>query len=129
MGYRSSVTMLLYGEEKDFPILKLWVDENLMPALEKNDWVSSESYREEVFQRGADKGYAFEFADVKWYESYEDVQAVEQAWEKFLETFDPEDTPDLCAEFARIGEDYSDVEYRDNRGAHGLLNIVRHTEY
>jgi hypothetical protein len=127
----------MYAETDDFPMLKLWVDENLRPALKENDWEGSTGYREAVIERGHPapntstyKGYAFEFNDVKWYESYAEVDAVEKAWEKFRETFDEDnDDTTLASEFARIGEDYGDVEYRSTYYSQDLLNIVRHTDY
>jgi len=130
MGYRSHVTMLMYGYERDFPMLKLWVEENMRPVLDEH-WKEGDCFREEVFERGRFKGYAFEFADIKWYESYPDVDAVEKAWEKFDELFDniEEGSLILAGERARVGEDYSDVEYAETRHAENLLSIVRHAEY
>ena len=127
MGYRSEVTILFYAEEKDFPILKLWVQENLRPVLDEH-WEGN-GMREEEFERGNYKGYAFEFSDVKWYESYPEVDAVEQAWEKFNGIFDKDNTTELYGEYARIGDDYGDVEYKCSYHTQDLLNIVRHAEY
>lgn len=130
MGYRSHVTMLMYGYEKDFPMLKLWVDENMRPVLDVH-WNEGDCFREEVFERGVFKGYAFEFTDIKWYESYPEVQAIEQVWEKFDQMFDniEEGAVILAGERARVGEDYSGVEYAETRHAENLLRVVRHAEY
>jgi hypothetical protein len=53
----------------------------------------------------------FNMEDVKWYESFEDVQLFEQ----MMEAFNPDssdDIPGYCTEFIRIGEDAEDVEQR-----------------
>lgn len=133
MGYRSEVTMLFYANnEEDFPMLKLWVDENLVPALREHwdyDPLDGNEYRPQEFSRGQSKGYALNFSDVKWYESYPDVQAIEEAWSKFDKTFSDEESASFGAERARIGEDYGDVEYDQTFHSMSLLNIVRHAEY
>lgn len=128
MGYRSEVTMLFYANnEEDLPLLKLWVDENLRPAL--NEWGQSEHQPIQEFERGQSKGYALHFSDVKWYDSYPEVQAIEQAWDKFKDTFGNDETAAFGAERACIGEDYSDVSYDETYHGMNLLSIVRTAEY
>jgi hypothetical protein len=130
MGYRSHVTILFYAEEKDFPILKLWVQENLRPVLDEH-WEDAQGngMREEEFKRGNYKGYAIHIGGVKWYDDDPDVVALNEAWDKFAELFDENNTLEIGAEFMRIGEDYSDIEYAETRHAENLLSIVRHAEY
>jgi hypothetical protein len=130
MGYKSDVTILFYAEEKDFPILKLWVQENLRPVLDEH-WEDAQGngMHEEEFKRGNYKGYAFEFADVKWYDDDPDVVALNEAWEKFNEIFDKDNTTELYGEYARIGEDYGDVEYKCSYHTQDLLSVVRRAEY
>lgn len=127
MGYRSEVTILFYSDEKEFPMLKLWVEENLAPTLREH-W-NGDDYKPDEFERGYVKGYALNFSDVKWYESYEDVQAIERAWELFDTTFGQDNETTLAGERARVGEDYSDVEYGSTWHSQNLLSIVRHSEY
>lgn len=125
MGYRSEVTMLFYANnEEDLPLLKLWVDENVRPALK--EWLD---VTPQEFERGQSKGYALHFSDVKWYESYPEVQAIEEAWDKFKNTFGDDETTALGAERAQIGEDYGDVSYDETYHGMNLLNIVRVAEY
>lgn len=65
MGYRSDVTAVLYvSKEEHFPMVKLWLDENF-PIKE---------FEENI--RWFDRGIVLECGDVKWYESYPDVQAL-----------------------------------------------------
>lgn len=125
MGYRSEVTMLFYANnEEDFPMLKLWIDENVRPALK--EWLD---VTPQEFSRGQSKGYAVHFSDVKWYDSYPEVQAIEAAWDKFKDTFGNDESASMGAERAQIGEDYSDVTYDETYHGMNLLNIVRHAEY
>lgn len=128
MGYRSEVTMLFYANnEEDFPMFKLWFDENVLPVLREH--LEHNDYKPDEFSRGQSKGYALHFGDVKWYESYPDVQAIEEVWKKFAETFNDDESASFGAERARIGEDYGDVEYDDTFHTMNLLSIVRHAEY
>lgn len=129
MGYRSDVTIIMYAEEKDFHLLKLWFSENVTPVMNEH-WDFDNSYKPEEFERGGCKGYAIGFGDVKWYESYPEVQAMEQAWDLFRDTFgDKNEDTTFGAEFARIGEDYEDVEYKDTYHAQNLLSVARRAEY
>jgi hypothetical protein len=129
MGYRSEVTILFYAEEKDFPLLKLWFAANVASVMNEH-WDFDDTYKPDEFERGEYKGYAIGFGDVKWYESYPEVQAIEEAWELFRDTFgDKNEDTTFGAEFARIGEDYGDVEYKDTYHTQNLLSIVRHADY
>lgn len=128
MGYRSEVTMLFYANNaEDLPLLKLWVDENVVPVLREH-WEQDE-YQPREFERGQSKGYALHFNDVKWYDSYPEVQAIEAAWDKFKDTFGNDESASMGAERAQIGEDYSDVTYDETYHGMNLLNIVRTAEY
>lgn len=125
MGYRSDVTMLFYANDaKDFPLFKLWFDENVRPALK--EWLD---VTPQEFERGEVKGYALHFNDVKWYDTYPDVQAIEEVWSRFDVTFNDNSTAYFGAERACIGEDYSDVSHDETYHTMNLLNIVRHAEY
>lgn len=129
MGYRSDVTMLFYANDAaDFPMLKLWFNENVVPALQEH-WGGDEEYQPKEFERGYAKGYALHFGDIKWYDSYPEVQAIESEWNKFTEAFGSDDTVGLSAERATVGEDYGDVSYDSTYHSMSLLSIVRHAEY
>lgn len=71
----------------------------------------------------------FSCDDVKWYESYPDVQAFESAADKFVELCNAEvseGSPTYNYEFVRIGEDYDDVDVtREGIGCEYLLSVSR----
>lgn len=121
MGYRSEITVLFYAQGADeWPLLKLFFAENF-----PKDWVEN---LEEV-HHGNKSGFVFRVSDYKWYDSYPEVQAFNEFEEKFKGL-------DKCAdvdgawsyEFARIGEDYNDIEHRCSDNAHYVLNIKRYAE-
>jgi hypothetical protein len=118
MGYRSDVVGAFYvSKEEHFPTLKLWLDENF-PVGE---------FEENV--RWFNRGMVLECENVKWYESYPDVQSYEKAADKFVELCNVkvnEDTPTFNYEFVRIGEDYDDVEVvREGIACEYLLEVSR----
>lgn len=101
MGYRSNVAAVFYTmKEEDLPVLKLWLDENF-PVKEFDDDI-----------RWFDRGMVLECDDVKWYDSFPDVKAFNEAAQAFIDLFcNGEDETIECAyEFMRIGEDIEDIE-------------------
>jgi hypothetical protein len=118
MGYRSDVTAVFYvSKVEHFPTLKLWLDENF-PVGEFEGNV-----------RWFNKGMVLECENVKWYESYPDVQSYEKAADKFIDLCNAEvseGTPTFNYEFVRIGEDYDDVEVvREGIACEYLLEVSR----
>ena len=118
MGYRSGVTGAFYvSKVEHFPMLKLWLTENF-PIKEFEGNV-----------RWFNRGMVLECEDVKWYESYPDVQSYEKAADKFIELCNAEvseDTPTFNYEFVRIGEDYDDVEVvREGIACEYILEVSR----
>lgn len=118
MGYRSAVAAVFYvSEAKHFPMLKLWLDENF-PIKEFDENI-----------RWFTRGMIFECDDVKWYESYPDVQAFDAAQDKFIDLCNAEvseGTPTFNYEFIRIGEDYDDVDVtREGIAGEYLLEVSR----
>jgi hypothetical protein len=76
MGYRSDVAALFYAtEEKDFPVIKLWLEENF----------PMDAFKENI--RWFDRGMVFRDTHVKWYPDYEEVKAFDEAVSKFIEMF------------------------------------------
>lgn len=119
MGYRSEITAVFYARGADeWPLIKLFFAENF-----PKDWVEN---LEEVHHRDR-SGFVFRVSDYKWYDSYPEVQAFEEFEEKFNRL-------GKCAagtwayEFARIGEDYTDIENRSSDHADYVLSIVRRAE-
>ena len=119
MGYRSEVTAVFYAQGVDeWPLLKLFVAENFPKDLAE--------YVEEVHNRDT-SGFVFRVAEYKWYESFPEVQAFEEFERKFTRM-------EKCIngtwafEFARIGEDYNDIENRSTDHAGYVISVVRRVE-
>ena len=124
MGYRSNVMAVFYTYDPiEFPSIKLFIDEH-MP-----DWCKEEEHMR-VFKQERNQstlqGIVFEFRDVKWYESYADVQGFEQALKKFEKLSDGGHA--WLWEFMRLGEEVEDVESRSSYQSDGLLHVVRSIE-
>ena len=118
MGYRSEITAVFYTNKKDeWPLLKLFVDENFPKDLAD----CLEARCEEPRKRW---GFMFRVDDYKWYESYPEVQAFNEFEERFTGMEKCVDGT-WAFEFARIGEDYTDIENRSSDYADYVLSIVR----
>ena len=118
MGYRSDVTIVMYpkfGHRDKFAALKLYVDENLPDQFE-------------VVGEGYDRYLHCYIEGVKWYDSYEEVDAYNKAFSKWEGMFRDEEEPEAPLfhfEFMRVGEEYEDVQYEcSNYSAH-VLNLSR----
>jgi hypothetical protein len=121
MGYRSEITAVFYTNKKDeWPLLKLFVDENFPKDLADCLHVECEETRGRW-------GFMFRVGEYKWYESYPEVQEFNEFEDRFSGM-------EKCIEgtwafeFARIGEDYTDIEERSSNHADYVLNIVRSIE-
>ena len=131
MGYRSDVTIVMYPRvDDDYPMLKLFVDENLPDEFEEHE--VERSFHEVVFlKRGSTffKYLMLELDSVKWYEGYEGVDVYTRLfseWDsKFRNVTDPEGEPLFHYEFMRIGEDYEDIVYDRSVDSDMILNIER----
>jgi hypothetical protein len=131
MGYRSDVTIMMYPRvDDDYPMLKLFVDENLPDEFEEHE--VERSFREVVFLKGGSTFFKYlmlELDSVKWYEGYEGVDVYTRLfseWDsKFRNVTDPEGEPLFHYEFMRIGEDYEDIVYDRSVDSDMILNIER----
>ncbi len=116
MGYRSQVVAAFYAAEvKDFPVLKLWLNENF-PMKEFGNCV-----------RWFNRGMLFELDDVKWYDNYPDIKSFNEAVETFRDLFCVGNAQMLAGayEFMRIGEDYEDIETMRDGDYDYVLNCLR----
>lgn len=118
MGYRSDVVGVFYvSKEEHFPMLKLWLDENF-PVKD---------FEESI--RWFERGMVIECENVKWYESFPDVQSYEKAADTFIKLCNAEvseGTPTFNYEFIRIGENYDDVDVvREGIAYEHLLEVSR----
>jgi len=122
MGYRSEVIAVFYcNNPNDYPAMKLFIDENLVDG--EVEWVREHVYEEVSGHR---KYIRFQVDDVKWYESYSDVQAFNKFVEAFKSLADGEgSTLTWAYEFVRIGEDLGDIEAHESDGADNVLSVSR----
>lgn len=121
MGYRSEITVLFYAQgEDEWPLLKLFFAENFPKDLAE--------CLEEI-HHGNKSGFVFRVWDYKWYDSYPEVQAFNEFENMFKNLGKCADVDGAWSyEFARIGEDYNDIEHRNSDNAHYVLNIKRYAE-
>jgi len=121
MGYRSGGTIIFYAlNVKDHGAVKLWVDEN----FPKDDFAYEE--------RRSDGRtlMVFSFDGWKWYESYPEIQAANEAMEAFCVLFDSDDVKVQGAmEFIRLGEEVEDIEMRQSNHADYILTVNRSVEF
>lgn len=116
MGYRSDVAVLIYPDSR-----KADTVEELRAALDdeynKLKLLMGTTYKtlmDDDFGADAewddnDRELKFHFKDVKWYESYPDVQRFMQ----MLEELGDSEVHKYAIEFVRIGEDNDDTERRE----------------
>ena len=117
MGYRSNVTAIFYAEEKDWPVIKLWLDEN-----RPNSIIGEDDFK--GYQRGSLRGYYIEYDDVKWYDTYPNMQDFNSYASKYIVLFCNEGST-AAYEFVRIGENYEDIEVDRNGDHHYVLRPER----
>ena len=119
MGYRSNLTAVFYTTKEKWPVLKLYIDEHF-----------PEEFKGDLTVQG-ERAYVFKLDNVKWYDSYPEVQAFERFVSNFLEFANGGDvsTP-WNYEFVRIGEDSDDVEETHSNGSeYDVLSVVRNVEF
>ena len=142
MGYRSDVVMLLYGKEEVFPILKLWVEENLIPMIKVHGldntlggnrvlWDDGSQTRGLwLFTREKYKGYVYKEYGTKWYPAYPEIQAFEAVRDKFADVFNMDNhAAELAMEFLRMGEEVEDTYNIESFHSVGLLSVQRDIVY
>lgn len=135
MGYRSVVEAVFYTRnEEEWPILKLYMDENFPKfwADEDKDCLKFIRKEEVLDTDGSVKflgcyGYHFIADNVKWYESYSEIQEFNKFVEKFLKllTENERARPTWAFEFVRLGEDANDIEEERSDNADYILSVSR----
>jgi hypothetical protein len=121
MGYRSDVMAVFYTyDPTEYPSIKLFIDEHVP------EWFRGDKYMATFTGSNNLQGIKFDLQDVKWYESYPDVQGFEQALNKFEKLADGGDK--WLWEFVRLGEEVEDVEERSCSEAHNLIYVSRSIE-
>lgn len=102
MGYRSDVGALFYTQdESKVGVIKMWLRENL--PFKDWEWSPDAFYEEE-------DGFRFFVEDVKWYDTYPEIERFNEVSEKFVELFCDIDDAYGAYEFIRIGEEDEDIE-------------------
>lgn len=140
MGYRSEVDVVIYApvdSDTSYGLLKLWFDENYPHHVATSEWDARITYDPES------RGISVYYNDVKWYESYSHVIAVDAVFEtidRMLDTQpvtsikdgvsqDPNVIPfEIAWEFVRLGEDDKDTEIRMSINADAVIGVNRSTE-
>jgi len=121
MGYRSNVMAVFYTyEPSEFPAMKLFIDENVP------EWFKDEEYMSTFERTDNLQGIKFYLTDVKWYESYSDIQGFEQALKKFEKLADEGNK--WYWEFVRLGEEVEDIEERHGYNSDNLIYVSRSIE-
>jgi len=108
MGYRSEVSIAVYGEYDEMVafIAAARLTEDFSTIWEECEMYP---YTVEFSNSNTSKMYMLcaSYCDVKWYESYPEVQA----WSNFLDRATAAEDAGINCEFTRVGEEYSDVTY------------------
>tara|TARA_B100000749_G_C18181685_1_gene364093 strand:- start:168 stop:548 length:381 start_codon:yes stop_codon:yes gene_type:complete len=122
MGYRSQVVLAI--SKHLTPFLTLAVTQN--KAAESLVFADADTFNRDY---GGDKSWLLTWDSIKWYESYEDIQALE----KFIQEaasdeyeFEVDGEAQASSEhirFVRVGEDHNDVEMSGD----GFWDIYPHT--
>ena len=116
MGYRSEVALLIYGDAE--PMVAYIAGEKLKglpPHHDKHPFDGEttdhwfESSRRE-YQNGKQIILRLEWSNIKWYNTYSDIEWWENLIQTFKERYNDNTEVDMNLEFIRIGEDDDDVD-------------------
>lgn len=123
MGYRSTVGIMFKRDNKDAPSIPTVLALAKTKGILQGDSLG-EYWNDEDYGWDEDK-FLFFVTDVKWYEDYPDVQAMERLYE-FAEELGNESEGWYSGIFCRIGENDDDTEQRAfGLNAWGEMWIVR----
>lgn len=116
MGYRSDVTVIMYADTKEEQLMvNEWVKMQL--AKHSEDWGDNFHFLPNMVR--------FDAENWKWYDSYEEIQWLEKLFADYKEAFCGNSDATYAIEFARVGEDYADIEVWDAGASEGRLYVVR----
>jgi hypothetical protein len=114
MGYRSDVKIVVIASSKEAmdDLLAVYA---MLPKVQKAGGFDELGW--ERYELGEGRVLTYEADDVKWYELYDDVDAIMGLCD-LVDTFNQERSEDVyAARFVRIGEQYNDIEV-ENYGDH-----------
>jgi len=131
MGYRSDVKIVVITSSKEAmdDLLAVYA---MLPEVQKAGGFEELGW--ERYELGEGRILTYEVNDVKWYDSYEDVQAITRLLED-VHTFNQERSEDVyAARFVRIGEEYNDIEVENYGGDYEyeiseMLPVYRFAEF
>lgn len=126
MGYRSAVEAVFYTRnEEEYPLLKLYVEENF-PKF----WADEDVDSLKPIKANNVWGYHFIANNVKWYESYPEIQEFNEFVVKFNKLLMENERarPTWAFEFVRLGEDTNDIEEERSENADFILSVRREIE-
>jgi len=123
MGYRSNVVCLMYGNNDigDNTIVKEFV----RSRVEAYSGEASAHVKDAFDYNGW--GVMFSCKDWKWYDSYPDIQFLENLFDEFEELLIGDDASNTsyALEFVRLGEESDDIEERMRGAIEGRTWISR----
>ena len=111
MGYRSQVVLAISKHLTPFFTLKVTQNK----AAESLVFAYAETFDRDY---GGDKSWLLTWDSIKWYESYEDIQALESFIEEACGDeyeFEVDGEAQASSEhirFVRVGEEHEDIEFR-----------------
>ena len=129
MGYRSHVVALIYPESvmNSQDQITMYAQLKTLMATQFKD-VIDQWFGDCMTWHDTELVLKFDLQDVKWYDSYSDVQAFTEMLHE-LDVGHEDSIPGYCTEFMRIGEDEDDVECkRTGNAPHYYLSISRQIE-
>ena len=130
MGYRSDVVSAFYvnttedNQADALQGLRAWymLKKGECEAQDKSsaDWLFP-NFRE------VKRGYVFEAQDVKWYDSFEEVQMFDALADSFKAAFieDIDGEADHAYEFIRTGEEDDDIQREEDGASDYVLQVQR----
>lgn len=117
MGYYSHVAFTIRGKKED--IIPVLMEHRLNGGVKGKEALDSCGYVDD----GTHMAITFEDESTKWYDSFNDVQALTELYDAFS------DEAKFECNFVRLGEDAADVESRaSGNDPYDLVRMVRTIE-
>jgi hypothetical protein len=124
MGYRSQVSCVIYPTERNRDVGEERY--NLIKTLMNTQFKDVFDYWHDPYFTWHDRQKVLEFtaSAIKWYDGYPEIQR----FNEMRDFFENELNEQISVEFARIGEEYNDIDIECSAYAENLLNINRSIE-
>ena len=126
MGYRSDVGVAIYpGIGTDSEMCEELYNKLKLLLATTYKKVMDEYFGNDATFDDVDKQVTFHIRDVKWYDSYPDVQAFMQ----MLNELGDGDLGNYGVEFVRMGEDYDDIDRQEWGDTSYRVDVRRELEF